>query len=97
MAKEVREANDWPIDDEMMGKVYEGLIKVLHHDKPRFCKTEKLNQVCTPLFAGELWLTQHTSIDFSEPSRDLQPSIRSPGPDEIRPVIKAPSCCRFGD
>ena len=49
VANEVREANDWPIDNEMMGRIYEGVIKILHHDKPRCCKTEKLKQVSTPL------------------------------------------------
>ncbi|CAD6574778.1 MAG: hypothetical protein ASARMPRED_006906 [Alectoria sarmentosa] len=45
VANEVREANDWPIDNEMMGRIYEGVIKILHHDKPRCCKTEKLKQI----------------------------------------------------
>lgn len=90
IAKEVREANDWTIDDEMMGKVYEGVIKVLHHDKPRCCKTEKLKQVGIPLFAGEQWLTQHTCTDFSEPSWCAQPSKRSQGSNETRPDIKTP-------
>ena len=43
VAQEIRETNDeTTIDEVMMGNVDEGIVKVLHHDKPRCCKSEKL-------------------------------------------------------
>lgn len=89
VVKEIREANDWTIDDDMMGKVYEGVINILHHDKPRCCKTEKLKKVSIlPLHVSNA----NAGMDLPEPSRGLQSTNKSPKSREIGPKNKASTC-----